>query len=76
MCLDLKDVFLATPMPLAEYMKAPLKYFPKDIVDKYNLHDIENNNYIFLKIKKGMYGLNPIIPGAVKMPKRHFLRKK
>ena len=57
MSLDLKDFFLATPMPIEEYMKVPLKYFPKDIVEKYKLINIVHNNHIFIKIKKGMYGL-------------------
>ena len=39
-------------------MKVPLKYFPQDIIDKYELHSIvTKDNYIYIKIKKGMYGL-------------------
>ena len=55
---DVKDFFLATPMKDAEYMKVPLKYFPTDIIDKYNLRNlVTHDKYIFIKIKKGMYGL-------------------
>ena len=55
---DVKDFFLATPMKDPEYMRVPFKYFPKDIVTKYNLHTIvSSNNFIYIKIKKGMYGL-------------------
>ena len=57
MSLDLKDFFLATPMPTPEYMKVPFKYFPQDIVQKYNLTEKIHKDYIFIKISKGMYGL-------------------
>ncbi len=58
MSLDLKDYFLATPMARPEYMKVLLKYFPTDIQERYNLKDkVTANGYIYIKIKKGMYGL-------------------
>ena len=46
MCLDLKDFFLAIPMPIVEYMKVPLKYFPKDIVEKNKLNNITKQFYL------------------------------
>ena len=54
---DLKDHFLASPMNRPEYMKIPYKYFPDDIIQKYNLQNKVSNGYIYIKIKKGMYGL-------------------
>ena len=57
MSLDLKDFFLATPMKTQEYMKVPSKYFPNDIQEKYNLREKIHKEYVFIKIKKGMYGL-------------------
>ena len=58
MSLDLKDFFLATPMEQAEYMKIPYQYFPNDIKSRYNLHKkVTSTNFIYVKIKKGMYGL-------------------
>ena len=55
---DIKDFFLATPMKTAEYMKVHIKYFPPDIIEKYKLRTIiTKDNYIYIKIKKGMYGL-------------------
>ena len=57
MSLDLKDFFLATPMHRPEYMKIPYKYFPEDIRKKYNLHLLVHDGYIYVRIKKGMYGL-------------------
>ena len=41
-----------------EYMRVPFRHFPADIVRRYNLTNIvTKNGYIFIKIKKGMYGL-------------------
>ena len=41
-----------------EYMKIKLKYFPPDIISMYNLHDkVHSDGYVYIKIKKGMYGL-------------------
>ena len=55
--MDLKDMFLKTIMQNPEYMKVHIKYFPLDIVKQYNLNCIVHNNHIYIKIKKGMYGL-------------------
>ena len=45
-------------MQRPEYMKVPIRYFPNDIQDKYNLQSIvTTNGFIYIKIKKGMYGL-------------------
>ena len=50
-------MFLHTPMEHPEYMKVPFKYFPEDIRQKYGLYNIVHDGYIYIKIKKGMYGL-------------------
>ena len=55
--MDLKDMFLHTPMIKPEYMKVNLKYFPADIIQQYALNDLTHNGYIYIKIKKGMYSL-------------------
>ena len=55
--MDLKDMFLHTPMREPEYMKVPFKYFPEDVRQKYNLYSKVHNGFIYIKIKKGMYGL-------------------
>ena len=40
------------------YMKVLLRYFPKDIQVQYNLKSLVTaNNFIYIKIIKGMYGL-------------------
>lgn len=39
-------------------MKIKWEYIPEDIKSKYNLEYMLHDGYIYVKIKKGMYGLN------------------
>ena len=58
MSADIKDYFLATPMAKAEYMNVQYRHIPEDIRIWYNLQDkVTKDNYIYIQIKKGMYGL-------------------
>ena len=57
MCMDLKDFFLATLMPRPEFMRVHYKCFPEDIRKKYKLHELVHKDYIYIQIKKEMYGL-------------------
>ena len=55
---DLKDFFLASPMNKPEYMKVHISKFPPDIIQRYKLELLQDDNgYVYIKIKKGMYGL-------------------
>ena len=38
-------------------MRIHYKHIPLDIRDKYNLQSLLHNDYIYVCIKKGMYGL-------------------
>ena len=38
-------------------MKIHWKHIPEDICVQYNLQELLSNDYIYVKIKKGMYGL-------------------
>ena len=56
--MDLKDMFLHTPMEHPEYMQAHYRYFPTDIRKRYNLDSfLHSDGYVYIKIKRGMYGL-------------------
>ena len=58
MSCDIKDYFLATLMAHPDFMKISLKYFPEDIIKKYNLMQlVDSNGYVYIQINKGMYGL-------------------
>ncbi len=55
---DLKDHFLASPMKDPEFMRIKYKYFPQAVRDQYNLDNLVSpDGYIYIRIKKGMYGL-------------------
>jgi hypothetical protein len=58
MCLaDINNFYLTTPMNNPEYMRIPMHLIPQEIIDEYNLLNIAHNVFIYIKIKKGMYGL-------------------
>eukprot|EP00957_Ditylum_brightwellii_P084170 6399304-Ditylum_brightwellii.AAC.1 len=50
-------------MPEPEYMKTPMGYFPEEIIQQYQLESIVHKGHIYIKIKKGMYG----VPQAEKL---------
>ena len=57
MCLDIKNFYLGTPLDRYEYMKMPLAVFPKHTVDQYNLKTHALKGFVYLEIRKGIYGL-------------------
>ena len=57
MSLDIKDFFLATPMKTNKYMRISMEVLPQDIIERYDLLRKAVNGYVYVKIKKGMYGL-------------------
>lgn len=52
--INLKDMFLNTPMDRPELIKVQLKHFPADIIQKYSLNELSHNGYIYIKIKRGV----------------------
>ena len=57
MTIDLKDFYLGTPMSRYEYMRIPIDMLPEAIIDQYNLRPLFHNGYVFVEIRRGMYGL-------------------
>ena len=56
--LDIKDFYLNTPMPRFEYMRLKLSDIPEDIIVEYNLCEIATpDEYVYIDVRKGMYGL-------------------
>ena len=55
--LDLKDFFLCSTMTIPEYMKIPVKHIPDEIIELYKIKSLIHNGYVYVKIKRGMYGL-------------------
>ena len=54
---DIKNMYLETPLDRYEYMRMPLKLFPDNIVEHYNLKEKALNGYVYMEIQRGMYGL-------------------
>jgi hypothetical protein len=57
MTADIKDFYLNTPMNRYEYMCIPEKDIPATIMTQYNLAPLLHNGAVYIKIRKGMYGL-------------------
>jgi hypothetical protein len=55
--MDIKNYYLGTPLPRFEYMIMLLSRFPEEIVDKYNLKALAVDGWVYIEIRKGMYGL-------------------
>jgi hypothetical protein len=58
MTVDIKDFYLNTPLACFEYMRLPLTLLPNKIIQQHHLHNIATpNGWVYIKIRKGMYGL-------------------
>jgi hypothetical protein len=57
MMMDIKNYYLGTPLPRFEYMKMLLSRFPEEIIQKYNLNALAIDGWVYIEIRKGMYGL-------------------
>jgi hypothetical protein len=57
MLIDIKNYYLGTPLPWFEYMKTLVYRFPEGIIQKYNLNTLAIGGWIYIEIRKGMYGL-------------------
>jgi hypothetical protein len=57
MMMDIKNYYLGTPLPWFEYMKMLISRFPKEIIQKYNLNALAVDGWVYIEIRKGMYGL-------------------
>jgi hypothetical protein len=57
MMMNIKNYYLGTPLPRFEYMKMLLSRFPEEIIKKYNLNALAVDGWVYIEIRKGMYGL-------------------
>ncbi len=57
MCLDIKNFYLTAPLDQFEYMKMPIDLFPEWIVKQYELMKHVLNGFIYLKMRRAMWGL-------------------
>jgi hypothetical protein len=61
MTMDIKNYYLGTPLPRFEYMKMLLSRFPEEIVQKYNLNALAVDGWVYIEIRKVMYGLKQAV---------------
>jgi hypothetical protein len=57
MMMDIKNYYINTPLPRFEYMKMLLSRFPEEIIQKYNLNELAIDGWVYIEIRKGMYGM-------------------
>ena len=57
MTADVKKFYLNTPMNESEYMKISVRLIPDEIKMEYKVREFEHAGYVYVKINKGMYGL-------------------
>ena len=59
MTIDIKNFYLNSLMKCFEYMRLKLSDLPEDFVERYNLEPkADKNRQIYVKIRRGMYGLS------------------
>ena len=57
MGLDIKNYYLGTPLDRYEYMRFRWEDIPDEIKHEYNLKELLVDGWIYVEIRKGMYGL-------------------
>ena len=57
MCLDIKNFYLTAALDYYEYMKIPLALFPEWIKTQYNLDPHAKDGFVFLEIRRAVWGL-------------------
>ena len=57
MTADLSNFYLETPMDDYEYMRIPVWVVPDTIMLEYDLAKLVVNGFLYVEIRKGMYGL-------------------
>ena len=51
------NFYINNPMDRYEYMKLPLDIIQEEIIQQYNLRNLEHKGFVYMEIEKGMYGL-------------------
>jgi hypothetical protein len=57
MMMDIKTYYLGTPLPRYKDMRMLVSRFPEEIVEKYNLKALAIDSWVYIEIRKSMYGL-------------------
>ena len=57
MCIDIKSFYLSAALEYYEYMKMPYALFPQWIIEQYELDKHVQNGYIYLELRRAVWGL-------------------
>jgi hypothetical protein len=57
MCIDIKSFYLSAALEYYEYMKIPYALFPQWTIEQYGLEEHVHNGYIFLEMRRAVWGL-------------------
>ena len=58
MLIDIKDLYLNTPMPCYKYTRIKLSDLPDDMIRQYNLRGkLTKYGYVYTETCRGMYGI-------------------
>jgi hypothetical protein len=55
--VDIKKIYLNTPLARFEYMVINLSSLPQEIIDEFGLLELAHDGRVYIEIQKGMYGL-------------------
>lgn len=57
MTTDISDFYLSTPLKQWKYVKLSLRNNPEEVIAEFKLPDKSVNGHVYVKVRKGMYGL-------------------
>ena len=57
MCVDINIVYPGTPLNWYEYMRVPLALLPEHTIEPYDLRTHSKNDFVYVEIRKAIYGL-------------------
>ena len=55
--MNISNFYLCMPMERPEFMQLPIKIIPQEIIEKYNLNDLVDDGWLYVRIDQTMYGL-------------------
>ena len=53
---DISNFYLHTPLPTPVYMRVPIKHMSSDLLDKYDLRNHIEKDYIWFCVTKAIFG--------------------
>ena len=55
--VDIDNFYLNNLLPESEWMKLPIFIIPNELIQRYYLHDIVSDGWVYVETLKGIYGL-------------------